>query len=427
MPQDEFIAIGSTGLKQRIQVLADGTAAPVVALPSGAAALSSLPPYTTLQNAVSASGPGATMAVAGLTTCVFDISGSFVAQIAFETLQADGATWVPLSAVPIGSVPALAGASAQIANAPGLYQANVAGLDSVRARVIWTSGTVTVKARGSLLSAFPTPMGKFGMVNQPMQGRGIEVLHRSGIVAPDVLNPPTITTSAITEAGSVLTAALRHVMVTAINKYGSSLASADASVTPTANQAVRLAVPQVVGAARYGIFLGTVAQPLWVGEMTEAQRATGDRIISAVGVLSARAGSTVAGTIDVGIDGTGPAANASPQAAAWAVTPDAVVAGGVVPYDADGINSILVQLRGTFSNFGVVPSGQFQVFKQSVQDPTIWTWVLGISYSPLATVAATPLIRDQSVVVNGARAVLVLLTSMAGNGYSFDVTLTPIL
>ena len=124
----------------------DGTYTDVTAatpLPAGlGAALTSA--VTVMQNAAVATGPGTSLAVTGYGVTVLQISGTFVASIAFEASVDAGATWVPMSATQIG-----AGDIFTVATVPGVYRITSAGMDLIRARVTWTSGTVTVNGRSS--------------------------------------------------------------------------------------------------------------------------------------------------------------------------------------------------------------------------------------------------------------------------------------
>ena len=99
---------------------------------------------TVMQNAVAATGPGTSLVVTGYGVTVLQISGTFVASIAFEASVDAGATWVAISATQIG-----AGDIFTVATVPGVYRLTSAGMDLIRARVTWTSGTVTVNGRSS--------------------------------------------------------------------------------------------------------------------------------------------------------------------------------------------------------------------------------------------------------------------------------------
>lgn len=99
----------------------------------------------TLQNNVSADGNGAVATVAGLATAVFQVSGTFVANINFEA-SIDGVTFVPLTVTHVGN-----GGIFTVANAPALYRASISGLSHIRARVSGrSSGNVTVTVRNTV-------------------------------------------------------------------------------------------------------------------------------------------------------------------------------------------------------------------------------------------------------------------------------------
>ena len=125
---------------------ATGTATPVSAanpLPAtlGTALTSAV---TVMHNAVAITGPGTSLPVTGYGTTVLQVTGTFVASIAFEASVDAGATWVAISATQVGQ-----GDIFNVATQPGLYRLTVAGMDLIRARVTWTSGTVTINGRSS--------------------------------------------------------------------------------------------------------------------------------------------------------------------------------------------------------------------------------------------------------------------------------------
>jgi len=101
-----------------------------------------------LQSAVSATSNGAILDVSGMSTCIFDIQGTFVGTITFEG-STDDSVWYPINTTQMGG-----NVIATTATVVGLYRSVVTGLKSVRARVTWASGTsVTVKARTTPLEA----------------------------------------------------------------------------------------------------------------------------------------------------------------------------------------------------------------------------------------------------------------------------------
>ncbi len=100
--------------------------------------------YARLQNAAVAVGNGAEMVVAGLSAVGFQVLGTFVGTVLFEA-SVNGIDFQPLEVFPAGGGP-----SVQSATAPGVFQASVAGMVEVRARVsAYTSGSITVEGFAS--------------------------------------------------------------------------------------------------------------------------------------------------------------------------------------------------------------------------------------------------------------------------------------
>jgi len=90
---------------------------------------------TTMQNAVSATANGTSLSVAGYGTAVVAITGTFVATVTFEGTTDAGTTWTSLSAIKLGA------GTLSLITTTGLYRITTTGIDSIRARVTWTSGT----------------------------------------------------------------------------------------------------------------------------------------------------------------------------------------------------------------------------------------------------------------------------------------------
>lgn len=92
------------------------------------------------QNAVSATADGTAIPVQDMAACAFQVTGTFSATVHFEA-TVDDSTWVSLQVSNVAD-----GVVSTTATAAGVFQAAVAGLSQVRARVAWTSGTsVTVR------------------------------------------------------------------------------------------------------------------------------------------------------------------------------------------------------------------------------------------------------------------------------------------
>lgn len=248
--------------------------------------------------------------------------------------------------------------------------------------------------------------------------RNAGVLHRNAITATDKLLVPTVSAgSAISEAGSNLANTAYNYTAAAFNRWGATTAAGIQAITPTANQAVRIPITQVAGADGYDIFLSVDAAPKWVGRITEAQRATGDQIISAVGVTSARAGSTVAGTIDVGIVGTGVISSAAPFSVNSAYTPASVTPVNCTAY---GTAQLLIKLAVTdlrsLPTLNIIP---FYANQVSGND-----WHAGAlqTIAPLSA-AGLPLEQGPILTVNGATGLVVLVDTISGQGAAASIWL----
>lgn len=99
-----------------------------------------------LQDTASATGNGLTLNVLPYSTVVVELTISTTATVTFE-----GATHTVFSSITATNMATVA--SAVTATVTGLYQLNVAGLATVRARIsAYTSGTVTAVARASTAS-----------------------------------------------------------------------------------------------------------------------------------------------------------------------------------------------------------------------------------------------------------------------------------
>lgn len=88
-----------------------------------------------MQDAVSASGDGIVMDVNECNSATFQITGTFTATVTFEA-SLENSIWVAIPATNVTTQ-----VSATTATAAGVYVANVVGLEYIRARVTWASGT----------------------------------------------------------------------------------------------------------------------------------------------------------------------------------------------------------------------------------------------------------------------------------------------
>jgi hypothetical protein len=240
--------------------------------------------------------------------------------------------------------------------------------------------------------------------------RGTAVLHRNGVTAADALAVPgTLTVTAQTEAGSVLTNVLRNVAVSAGNRWGVTTTSTG-SATPTTNQAVRIAFAAVPGADYYDIFLSTDAQPKWITRITEAQRAAGG-IASAVGGYAA--GGAV-NSIDVGIDGTGLGNAVAPFAANTAYTPGSIAS----PINCAGFSNAHVLVKATVADLRSLPTVQILPFFANDLSPGDWHSRAAQSLAPGVNASST-FAQEFIIPVNGAsQMVVALVSNLAGQGVS---------
>ncbi len=130
----------------------------------------------TLQNAVAATGNGTNLTVTGYGTTVLQVTGTFVATINFETSVDAGATWTSISTTVVGGSNIVTSTTT-----PGTFRMSTTGLDLVRARVTWTSGTsVTVRgwstnaAISNKVITLATGTNTIGNVNQTIGTTGFE-------------------------------------------------------------------------------------------------------------------------------------------------------------------------------------------------------------------------------------------------------------
>jgi len=145
-----------------------------------------------------------------------------------------------------------------------------------------------------------------GSINARLTGsRTAVIAHRTAITSVDKVPAITITAADQPATAGSLTAVAHGIGVAPGNSYGSAGVSALVTVTPTANKSIDITIPQANGAEYYDILLSTATTaPLWVGRVTEAQRAAGCAVIG-VGNIDTDASS--AGIVNVQVVGTGQA------------------------------------------------------------------------------------------------------------------------
>lgn len=144
----------------------------------------------------------------------------------------------------------------------------------------------------------------------PTYARSAGVLHRDSITVADKLIVDTAALVSLDVAGEghLVHATTYKSCYAPGNLFGtaglSAIGSEDTGDDGFDTHAIDLTIPQVVGAVYYDIFLSVDAAPLWVGRVTEAQRAAGASI-TAVGTVTSPSAGVVAGDVRVEVPGTG--------------------------------------------------------------------------------------------------------------------------
>lgn len=236
------------------------------------------------------------------------------------------------------------------------------------------------------------------------------ILHRSAVVAADVMAAPG-TVTCTKQAGGSCNAGEHYVKVVAINGYGRTTATAGNTTvtTETTNLTVRAAFAAVAGATHYDIYCSTASNPLWVGRITAAQRTSGI-VIDAVG--STAAGGT-AGAVDIAEVGTGLAADTTAAVNTAYVPP--------TPVDCSGYSNIHFDIELTRTGDAVAPA--------LVVVPYYYNAVAAVSFagSPStltfggATNVYTARRQRLTVACYGAAGCGLLVQSIAGTGASVNV------
>ena len=134
--------------------------------------------------------------------------------------------------------------------------------------------------------------------------------HRINVTAPDVLliDPATaLTLTTVTTGGHITPDLYTVAYVAGIETMGVTNRSNLTDITVpvgTSTNLVSLAVPQLVGATHYELFFSTDANPLWIGVITETQRAAG-ALIGTYGVATSPSALAAPGEVTFDCIGTG--------------------------------------------------------------------------------------------------------------------------
>jgi hypothetical protein len=243
------------------------------------------------------------------------------------------------------------------------------------------------------------------MINGLIRSPGY--LHRSGITAVDKLSAITITAANQAGVVGVMANASHNCAVAPRNAYGSVGASAIVAVTPTLNKTVDITVPQCEGATHYDVFFSTDAAPLWVGSITEAQRAAGCAI-TAVGTVGA-GGS--AGVVNVRLVGTG--------AASSAYANNAYSLAGITEIDTRSKTKAYVYVSMTLTDFRTAPTLSIVPFLKNAYTG-LFAQAQAQAVSLLAAVGQS-LNQVFAVDVDGSEALKVPIGTLTGYGASVNI------
>lgn len=256
--------------------------------------------------------------------------------------------------------------------------------------------------------------------NRPYSKRTGGVLHRNAVTAVDKLSVPTVgAASDQADAGASLANSAMNYSVAAGNRWGPTTAPATQAITPTLNHAARFSISQSTGpggavAEWYDIFLSTAASPLWVGRITEAQRAAGGFIINTVGTVTTNAG-TPAGSIDVGVQGTGLAYNVAPFAVNNAYTP------ATLPViNCAGYSRAHCLAKLTVTDLRSLPTWSMIPFFTNQLSQGDWHAGAVKTISPLSAVGL-PLEADFEIDIDGSTGLALLVDAISGQGASVNI------
>lgn len=242
--------------------------------------------------------------------------------------------------------------------------------------------------------------------------------------------PPVPTSiSDVTSGGSLAQGTAYYLAVLAGNAYGTTLPSPIGTVTTAASggsvHAVKGTVAALSGTPQptfWDIFLHTSSTaPLWVGRMTEAQRANANGVVvTAVGTVGA--GSALgAGVVQVNVIGTGLAYTAPQLLASNAYTPDAVATVGVI--SGSGFSRLHIGVRYTKTGQQVAPALSIVPFIRSSYDAS-WGQCQLLSVNLAAGVGTAN--QQDFELDNDGKDVVIVVDTIAGNGAAVTILADPV-
>lgn len=250
--------------------------------------------------------------------------------------------------------------------------------------------------------------------------RRVPILHRLNVTAVDKLAiMGAITPTAIT-GGFLANSTPYFYAAIPFNKQGSAgtpLLVFPSLTTGASGTAMRLAFAQVPSADGYDLFLATAAAPLWVGRITEAQRASG--ILVGVGnVVGVTGVGGAAGSADVLCVGSGLSPLVAPFTSNNAYTPGLVVAnpgaGCVGSISCAGATYAHIKTNLAWTDLRSLPSLTIAPFLLNAND-NLHDQCQLITI-PTATTTGQSGRQDYVMQVDGSTGLVVCIDAIAGQG-----------
>lgn len=248
--------------------------------------------------------------------------------------------------------------------------------------------------------------------------RDAPIIHRANVTTADVLPVPTVgALSGVSDTGGALAAnTTYYVAVAARNTFGYTTTTPPVSYTTAASgqNAIRVPITPVSGATAYAIFLSTATNPLWVGEITQAQLQTGGYAVTAVGTVTGGFANP-ANTVDVLVPGTGVANNAAPYTANTAL----VVPASYTTVSCAGYSVAHVEIAVTIIDGRSQPTLAFVPLFQNASG----IWYAG-ARQVISLLGAAGQVLNQifDIQVSGASQLLILFDTLTGQGTTATVT-----
>ena len=256
------------------------------------------------------------------------------------------------------------------------------------------------------------------------------VLHRNAITVVDKLAVPAAPTLAdVTGDGGTLAISTSYAAtVSAANRWGITTNPTSVALTTGAGSgathSINLTIAQVIGplgdvAEFYDLFLfagAAASNPLYVGRITEAQRASGGCRINTMGTVTT-GGSAAAGSVNVGVVGTGGANNLTPFTANNAFCPALIT-----PLVCTGYSKVNIVTKVTVTDMRSVPSFSMTYFGKNQASSSDWHLLLTSTPVLLNTVSSA-MENTISVVIDGSTNLVITLSAIAGQGTAVTIWL----